>query len=594
MKKIGKRKLFGVIGFLFSLLAFLSSQAFSQSSISVSASVSETKIYTGERVSLSIEISGNFNNVSRPDLPEFEGFRLLSNNPSTSRSYRFVNGESTTSYTYSYYLVAQDKGSYQIPPSSVTIDGEEYETEPLNVQIIDRNESASSTESDRPDIFLRMEVSDSQPVTGQQIISDVVLYFKDGLEVNSYQPVPGWKAEGFWKEELENSNRPQATSTVIDGVRYRKARLLQFALFPTKSGELEISPYEIIVSVRSTQSRDDAFSSFFGGFGSNQRQVELASDPLSLTVESLPPANNSDYIGAVGYFDISRSISTRNSVVGESIELTTRIEGTGNVPLISKPDYELPNNLEIYEPKESSNLNRRDQQISGSKTFSDVVVARSPGSYTIPEKTVSYFNPSQNRYITKTLPSLRFDVKENPDAVTATNTPNSFPVSPVTGLATWVSPKSTNFITSWWFWVGILLPLVVLGVAYWQKSYLEKMNNDQAFARSKQAADTATQRLEEAITLSEQGNIKQAYNMLQKALTGFISDRLNLPEAGLSNAEYIKALKREDIDQNLIKNVRMLLDKCASISYAPDTTHAYLKSHVGLAKSTLEKLKKVL
>ena len=82
--------------------------------------------------------------------------------------------------------------------------------------------------------------------------------------------------------------------------------------------------------------------------------------------------------------------------------------------------------------------------------------------------------------------------------------------------------------------------------------------------------------------------------MLQKALTGFISDRLALPEAGLSNQEYVKALEEHDIDKNLVKNVRMLLDKCASISYAPDTSHAYLKSHVGLAESTLEKLKKVL
>ncbi len=594
MKKIGKHKLLGVICFVFSLLVLFSGQVYSQSSVSVNASISETKIYSGERVSLSIEVSGSFNNVSRPELPEFNGLRLLSNSPSTSRSYRFVNGESTTSYTYSYYLIAQDEGTFQIPPVSISIDGEEYLTEAIDVQIIDRNESAASSGSGRPDIFLRMEVSDSQPVTGQQIITDVVLFFKDGLEVNSYQPVPGWKAEGFWKEELENSRRPQATSTIIDGVRYRKARLLQFALFPTKSGELEISPYEIIVSVRSTQSRDDAFNSFFGGFGSNQRQVELASDPLSLMVESLPSPNDSDYIGAVGTFDINRSISARSAVVGETIELTTRIEGTGNLPLITKPSYELPANLEIYEPEENSNLNRRNQQISGSKTFTDVVIARSPGSYTIPEKTVSYFNPSQNRYVSKTLPSLRFDVKENPDAVTAENTPNSFPVRPVTGLATWVTPTPTNLITNWWFWVGIILPLVVFGVAYWQKSYIEKMNTDQAFARSQQASDKASKRLDEAIALSEQGHIKQAYNMLQKALTGFISDRLTLPEAGLSNADYINALKREDIDENLIKNVRMLLDKCASISYAPDTTHAYLKSHVGLAKSTLEKLKKVL
>lgn len=590
MKKIGK--LFGVLCFLLPLLGLFSTTALSQSSVSVSASVSETTIYTGERVSFSVEISGSFNNVSRPELPDFSGLRLLSNTPSTSRSYSFINGESSTTYTYSYYLVAQKTGNYQIPPVSITIDGKDYQTQPIDVQIINRQDSADTAGSKSPDIFLKLQVSDSKPVTGQQVIADLILFFKNGLEVNSYQPVPGWKAEGFWKEELQNRNRPQATSTIIDGVRYRKARLLQFALFPTKSGELQISPYKIIVSVRSARSRGDSFSSFFNGLGGNQRQVELASDPLTLDVKELPESHEGAYTGAVGSFNISRTISTNSAFVGESIELVTKIEGTGNIPLISKPNYELPEGVEIYEPRQTSNINRRNQQISGSKIFTDVIVARSPGSYTIPEKNVSYFNPSRGDFVTKTLPPLHFNVKKNPDSVTSAREPSSFPVKPVTGLARWTTPDSAKLVMSWWFWFGLILPLIILGVAYWQKSYIEKMHTDKAFARSQKASEKASHRLEKAVTLSEEGNIKQAYNMLQKALTGFISDRLALPEAGLSNTDYVEALQKENVDNNLVKNIRMLLEKCASISYAPDTSHEYLKSHVGLAESTLEKLKK--
>jgi hypothetical protein len=592
MKRIGK--LAAIIACWAGLFALPLDQAYSQS-VSVDASVSETTIYSGERLQLSIEISGSFNNVSRPTLPsELDGLRLLSNNPSVGRSYSYVNGQSSTSYTYTYQLVAQTKGQHTIPPVNVTIDGEEYSTDPINVEIIDRTESARSSDSDTPDIFLRLEVSDQQPVSGQQIITDVVLFFRDGLEVNSYQPVPGWKAEGFWKEELQSNRRPQATSTVIDGIRYRKARLLQFALFPTKAGELEISPYKIIVSVRTTRSSGDPLSSFFGGMGRNQRQVELSSDPLSVEAQPLPEATDSDYLGAVGNFTISREISTTSATVGESIEITTRFNGTGNVPLISKPEYQLPDGLEVYDPQENSSINRANQKISGSKSFTDVIIARSAGSYTIPQKQVSYYDPDQEEYISKRLPALNFTVKEDPNAAAVSNSPSSMPVSPIMGLASWVSPAPTDFWTNWWLWAGIALPLIILGVGYWQKSFTEKMNTDEAFARSQQAADKASERLDEAITLSEQGDIKKAYNMLQKALTGFISDRLTLPEAGLSNKEYVAALQDHDVDENLVKNVRMLLDKCASISYAPDTTHAYLKSHVGLAQSTLDKLKKVL
>ncbi len=594
MKRIGKPVSF--ISLLILLLGFsFQKEALAQSSVNLSASVSENKVFSGERVTLSIEISGDFNNVSRPEIPgDIPGFRMLSNTPSTSRSFSFVNGESSTTYTYTYYLIAQQEGSHQIPEFSVNIDDTEYTTRPLSVEVIDRNSSADSPSSQQPDIFLQLDVSDETPVTGQQLIVDVVLFFKSGLEVNSYQPVPGWKAEGFWKEELENSRRPQATSVIVDGVRYRKARLLQFALFPTKSGELTISPYEIAVSVRSSNSRRDSFSSFFGGFGTNQRQVELESDPITLNVEELPALSEGDFLGAVGEFEVGREISTTKTMVGESIEVTTTISGTGNIPLISKPDYELPEGLEVYDPQEKSNLNRRNQQISGTKVYTDIIIARSPGTYTIPGKTVSYFNPSTSRHVTRTLPPLSFSAEPNPETIAANDSRGSFSVRPVTGLANWVRSEPADLASHWWFWAGIIMPLLLLGVAYWRKTYLEKLNTDITFARSEKARDKASERLNEAVRLSETGEIKPAYNMLQKALTGFISDKMGLAEAGLSNEEYIRALQEQKIDPNLVKNVRLLLDKCASISYAPNPSREYLKSHVGLAESTIDKLKKVL
>lgn len=580
----------------FCLVVFFAVSSMAQNKVNVIATVSETTVYTGERISLSVEVSGAFNNVSRPELPEFPGFRLLSNNPSTSRSYSFVNGETSSSYSYSYYLIAQDKGTYIIPSISITIDGEDFTTDPIDVKIVDRNSSATNPSSDsRPEIFLQMEISDKNPVPGQQLIADVILYFKDGLEVNSYQPVPGWKAEGFWKEELENTERPRAQSTIMNGVRYRKARLLQFALFPTKTGDLSISPYEIVVSVRAASNRNDPFSSFFGGFGSNQRQVELKTDPVKLQVEPLPAVETGTYIGAVGNFTINRTISTTEAVVGESIEIETTIRGSGNVPLITKPEYNLPDGLEVYDPQESSSINRRNQRISGTKVFTDVVIARTPGSYTIPEKTVAYFNPVRNQYVSETLPAVTFSVIRDPNArVAMEEQPLALSIQPVTGLANWTPTASTHLLDHWWFWLGLLFPLAVLGVGYWQKTYIDKMTNNTAFARSTKALEVATNRLEDAIEKSEEGHIKEAYNLLQKALTSFIGDKLNLPEAGLSTQSYVSALQDKGVNMDLIKNVRMLLDKCATISYAPDTSHSYLKSHVGLAKSILEKLKKEL
>ncbi|MFH5884233.1 BatD family protein [Halalkalibaculum sp. DA3122] len=594
MKKTGS--LF--LGSLLFLLLFpgLTGRAAAQD-LQVEATVSETTIFTGERLTLSVEISGSFNNVSRPVLPDFDGFRLLSNTPSTSRSFSYVNGETSTTYSYQYALIAQDAGDYQIPSIAIEIDGTEYRTDPISVSIVDRNTSASDpAASSRPDIFLRLEVSDETPVTGQQLITDVVLFFKSGLEVNSYQPVPGWKAEGFWKEELESGQRPRAESVIIDGVRYRKARLLQFSLFPTKTGELTISPYEIVVSVRSASSRSDRLGSIFGGFGTNQRRVELTSDPITLQVDPLPPIDDAHYIGAVGSFDLSRTISTRETMVGETIEIETRISGTGNIPLISKPGYELPDGLEIYDPRETSSLNRRNGQISGTSTFTDVVIARRPGTFTLPAVDLAYYSPRRNSYVTETLPEITFTINKNPNAVAASAQQQSFDIQPVTGLASWTAPadNSVSLLGAWWFWGGLLFPAILLLLAYRWKQYQDRMSSDQHFARSQKALDKAQERLQEVITQSEEGDIKGAYHSLYKVITGFIGDRLGLPEAGLSDQEYVKRLEQSDVNPELVKNVKLLLDKCASISYAPETSHEYLKSHVGLAEKILNKLKKDL
>jgi len=595
MKKTGKfsLRLIFLIAALASLVSFPGKAQ--TPNLDVSATVSETSVYTGERINLTIKVSGSFSNVSRPELPEFKGLRLLSNNPSTSRQFSIVNGKASTSYAYSYYLIAEEKGEVKIPEVTINIDGENYRTDPISINILDRNAAAQkSTSGNRPDIYVQLESSDTQPVTGQQLIIDVNLFFKDGLEVNSYQPVPGWKAEGFWKEELENSERPQAQTVIIDGIRFRKARLLQFALFPTKTGDLTISPYEIIVSVRSSSS-NDRLSSFFGGFGSNQREMKLRSDPIAINVEPLPSLDQGENTGAVGSFNINRSIQNREVVVGESIEIETNISGTGNIPLISKPEYELPEGFEIYEPRETSSLNRRNQRISGTKTYTDVFIARNPGTYTIPQATLAYFNPGLNRYVKETLPPLSVTAKRDPDATISSNQNLSLDIKPVTGLTTWTNTTGSPALTThWWFWLGLIIPLLVITGGYWRKTYLERMQTDSAFARAKKSDETAHQRLQQAIHLSENGNIKEAYHALEKALTGFIGDRLNLPKAGLSIRDYAKALEERKVDPNLIKNIRMLLDKCATISYAPDTSHAYLKSHVGLAQSILEKLRKEL
>lgn len=568
---------------LFSLFLF---QGIFAQDITVEASLTETNIFSGEGVRLDVKVSGqSINSIDRPDIPNVDGLRWLSGSTSTSQNFTYVNGRPSVSYTYGYQFIAQAPGTYVFPPLEVTVNGETYSTTELSFKVLDPKTIDTGQAERSPDIYVRLEPSEENPVVGEQVTADVVLYFKNSVEVSSYQASPGWKAEGFWKEELENRQQARTTSTIINGVRYQRAVLLQYALFPTKSGELTLSPFEVVVQIRQRNQRRDIFS-----FGLGQERKELSTLPVTIEASPLPELSNATFSGGVGNFSISRSINPAKAYVGESVEVVTTITGQGNIPLITKPEYEYPETLELYNPQENSNITRSNKQIGGTKIFTDILIARNEGNFEIPETRLAYFSPAQNKYNTITLPRLVLNAERDPRAASVSNTELRFNVKPITGLARWVSVERTSLTSQMWVWVLLGLPLLILGGAFGFKSYHDKMNSDTAFARSQKAREQAFEELQKAVG---QKDLKTGYNHIQKSLSKFISDKLNLPLAGLSIQQLSDQLK-ERAGSSLAEEVKRLLDKCDTIAYAPNATIEGLESDIEKTRELLKMINKVV
>lgn len=579
MIKIGKLNRF--LGLLvFFLGCFATSYA---QDIEVSASLSETNIFSGEQVKIEITISGtSMGSVEQPELPEIEGLRWLRGSTSRGTKYAVINGNPSVTHTFGFALIAQSPGSYTVPPIQVEVNNEQYQTDPISFNILDPD-TINSEEAERaPDIYVQLEPNTKTPVVGEQVITDIVLYFKNGIEVSSYQPVPGWKAEGFWKEELQNPRRTQTSSTIINGTRYNKAELFRYALFPTKSGELTLSPIEITASVRK-QRGSNPF-----GFGLGQERITLFSQPVILNVQKLPEIENAEFIGAVGDFDISRELSLKSALIGETIEVTTKIEGIGNVPLVNKPEYEFPESLEKYSPQERSDISRLYRQVSGTRLFTDILVARNEGTFTIPEKKVAYYNPNRKEYIIETLPELTFTAERDPNSKAIVQNYLRFEVKPITGLANWTTTAPTPLHQKTWVWVLIFFPLFLTAGAYAYKKYHDRMQTDTAFARSRTASDKAEKTLSKAESADD---IKQGYHLIEKALVQFITDKLNLPPAGLSNRDIISEIEKLG-DSEVTTELKRLLTKCETIAYAPNATQETLDSDIQKTRSLLKKVRK--
>lgn len=578
----------------FTLLLLLPSALLFAQDFELEATVSENRIFIGEQFTLSVEVRGSTSrNVSLPRLPQIDGARVLSSNPSRSTSISIVNGRTATTTSYSWSLIARETGEYTIPPISIEIDGEEHATRPLRIEITERGNLSRNGGRQMPDIFLEVEVDDDNPVPGQQIVAAVVLYFRQGVEITSFQPRAGWRTDGFWKEELQNIRQPEAESVILDGVRYRKATLMRYALFPSRSGELTLNEFPMNVGIRTRPERNDPFGSFFGS-ASNQRRVSIESEPVNIRVRPLPaPSEQSVVMNAVGDLRVERRLNRTEAETGETFELITTIEGTGNIPLIRRPNYNFPDGLDFYNPQESSEVERRGLNIRGEKSFTELMVARAPGNYEIPAERIAIFDPSTRNYRYEELPALTFRATPSAGSAVAGRSSTRDVLQPVSGLAVWNTTPQPIHRTIW-FWFLLAIPVVALGVALYLKKHKDRLSSDNIYARAKMASDRASERLERAREHVKSGESKFAYNEMHKAITGFISDRLGLPEAGFSDHELIAKVKDKDPEPSLTKTLKSVLDKCATISYAPAGDSADQQADIERSEQLITKLKKLL
>ena len=94
-------------------------------------------VEVGER--FRVQYTVNSQDVSNFSYPKFEGFDVMYG-PSTSQqsSFQYINGQmsQSSSYTYTFTLMATKAGTYTIPPASVVVGGQTYKSQGLSIQVV--------------------------------------------------------------------------------------------------------------------------------------------------------------------------------------------------------------------------------------------------------------------------------------------------------------------------------------------------------------------------------------------------------------------------------------------------------------------------
>ncbi|MGE5499830.1 MAG: BatD family protein, partial [Syntrophothermus sp.] len=505
-----------------SLLFLLLCIAGSISAQSFTASVNNTTVAQNEPFQVAFQFNGeDINSLKNFRAPDFRGFRILSG-PNQSTSMQIINGAVSGSISYSYYVQAPDQGTFVIGPASIDYKGKNFKSQAIKITVqkgqpaqqgnkAQGGNSSSGSVNLADNVFLKA-VADKQRVTkGEQVTVSYKLYTRYDIASPQISKLPTY--QGFWSEELENASRINFSTEVVNGKQYHVATLKKAALFPTQTGELSVTPFELKIPVVVPKQRQrrsgDIFDEFFNDPFFNQSQtVEYNAKSNTLKISVLPiPSDNvpMSFKGAIGEYSLFADVDKKTLKANETVTLKINISGTGNLNLVDVPDVKLPAGFEKYDPKTNTAVNHGSGVINGQKTFEFLMIPRVAGAVTIPPVEFSYYSLKQKKYVTLRSPEFALNVEKGDGSQGGSAVASGYGKEDVKLLGedirfikTSVSPLSRQndpAFLSVWFWLASALPLIALGaVIAWKKKY-DRLSGNAQLMRYQKAEKMARNRL---------------------------------------------------------------------------------------------------
>ena len=546
--------------------------------------------------------------------PEFTDFDVLAGPyTSTSSSTSFVNGHRTSSFsqTYTYTLMAQREGTFTIQPASIKVDGEQYQSNGVRIQVLPAdqpqqsqqtqssqqaqgNDQVQSTNDQRQsssdNLFVRTIASKTRVHEQEALMITYKLYFAnvDVAQLTNNTKLPEFT--GFLKQDLDQGEI-QTQLEHYNGRNYQTAVLYRTILYPQHSGDIKIDParFEAILRVQTQQRVRSIFDDFFGSYTNVTRT--LTAPGVTIHVAALPSGKPAGFSGGVGKFSLTPSISQTELQTNDAVTIRLDITGAGNMKLLKTPAIDWPEGFEPYDPKVTNNFNTSTAGVSGTKSIEYLAIPRSPGEYTIPAVRFSYFDIEDQAYRTLSTPEYTIHVKRGANdkgqALSGNDQPAVYAPAQkedIKQLGTDIryidaKPlKITNhksaIINQKYIWLFYAVPALIalLLLIVLRKQIRE--NADITRVRYKRANKVAQRRLKAAAKALKANDKEAFYAAIEQAAWTYLSDRLAIPTAEFNKDNIASLLSSKGVSNQLIGEVNTVLSTAEFARYAPTTDHA--------------------
>jgi TolA-binding protein len=268
----------------------------------------------------------------------------------------------------------------------------------------------SSAQARSPVIQNRVRLNPGQPVgfhvlmvpdtvyVGQQATYEMGVFISESAQARmrrNPEVVPA-ELRGVLAYDLGG---PQSLAALQVGGQRMFPHVLQRALFPLASGLVTIPASQLTYALPRS-------SSYF----SREESAVVRADAVTLFAKPLPTEGQPDaFSGTVGQVNLSSSVDLKSARVGETVVLTVRVGGRGNVKLWPRPTVQATS-ASLVPAGERIRVDTTGQYVRGTKEFDWLVTPEREGRLVIPVVKYPYFDPYAEEYRVATADSLELPV----------------------------------------------------------------------------------------------------------------------------------------------------------------------------------------
>lgn len=359
-------------------------------STNIRAVVSQSEVGLYETFNYAVIMTAGGSDYSPPNNLT-DNFTIVGG-PHSQSNFSMMNGTTTAIQKVVYELRAKRLGEFTISPASLERGDEIYQSNSVDIRVVDNPQPQYDDNDPRAiaarSAEIRIIPTKLRVYEGESFGIAYKVYSRYRLQTMDEISEPEY--DSFLVERIEEDIQARDVSDE-QGARY-EYNFRTYSMTATQAGEYEFDPYVVNLPMAYRRNRFSMGADFVDN-------IERAYHP-DIEVIPLPREGRPDeFSGGVGDLEFEVVLSRSEVPVDESATIEIIIRGRGNLRSIELPELQLPDQLEVYAPKDDLDIQATPYGPKGKISRKYTLVPRYPGTYEIPPLEFVYFDPIKEQYI---------------------------------------------------------------------------------------------------------------------------------------------------------------------------------------------------